>query len=177
MSVAGWVMLGSAVTSAACCLMPGARATPRAHANAIAMAAVMVLAATLPSPYTHQWGALILFILAAGMVVGLVEASVHRRVEHGGAVEVHRATGSALTAAALLLHQHTGGHSSHQHVDRAVTTHAAILVLQTATIVYLAWTLSAVIRSHPSMTALVRSEHLSMATSLLVMVFAADHIA
>jgi hypothetical protein len=159
MVAAGWVMLGSAATSAACCLMPRAQATPRAQANAVGMLTVMVLAATVPSPFVHRAGALILLTLAAGVGVGLVgTGSAQPR-----AVEGHRAAGSVLTAAALLLHEHMEG--------------AIVVLLQASTIAYAAWTLVAVTRSHVSMTPRLRWEHLAMATSLGAMVFAVNHLA
>jgi len=159
MTAASWVMLGSAAASAACCLSPRAGATPRAQANAVGMLTVMVLAATVPSPFVHRAGALILITLAAGVGFGLVEAgSAQPR-----AVEGHRAAGSVLTAAALLLHEHMEG--------------PVVVLLQAATIAYAPWTLVAVIRTHAWMTPRLRWEHLTMATSLAAMVFAVNHLA
>ena len=159
MVAAGWLMLGSAATSAACCLTPRAEATPRAQANAIGMLTVMVLAATVPSPFVHRAGALVLLTLGAGVGYGLVGAGTTQP----RAVEGHRAAGSVLTAAALLLHEHMEG--------------STVVVLQAATIAYAAWTLVAVIRTHTWMTTRLRWEHLAMATSLGAMVFAMNHLA
>jgi len=156
-TVAGWVMVGSAATSAACCLLPRAQATPRAQANAVGMLTVMVLAITVPSPFMHRAGALFLLTLAAGLGLGLVEAgSLHWQPEHARAAEWHRATGSVLTAAALLLHEHAGG----------------AIVVQAFTVAYAAWTLATVLSPHASMTQRLRWEHVAKATCLSAMVFA-----
>jgi hypothetical protein len=171
MTAASWVMLGSAAASAACCLSPRAKATPRAQANAVGMLTVMVLATAVPSPFVYRGGALILLTLGYGVGVGLVNAGAfHRHAEYARAVEAHRATGTVLTAAALLLHQHTGG-GLPQHTDHAVAAPATSLILLTATtIAYVAWTLIAVIPRHTSMIQLLRWEHIAMATSLAAMV-------
>jgi hypothetical protein len=66
-------MVGSAASSAGCCLLPRAQATPRAQANAIGMLTVMVLAITVPSPFLHLGGALLLLALAAGVGLGLFD--------------------------------------------------------------------------------------------------------
>jgi hypothetical protein len=164
MAAGGWVMVGSAATSTACCLMPRARATPRAQANAAAMLTLMVFAATVPSPLLNRAGALILLTLAAGVGFGLADAGSFRpRVGPTRAVEGHRAVGSVLAAAALLLHQHAAAPGP--------------VLLYGCTIAYLAWTLAAVIRPHTAMTPLLRWEHVAMATSLAAMVFATNHLA
>jgi hypothetical protein len=171
MTAASWVMLGSAAASAACCLSPRARATPRAQANAIGMLAVMVLAAAVPSPFVYQGGALILLTLGGAVGLGLVNAgSFHLHAEYARAIEAHRAAGTVLTAAALLVHQHTGG-GVHQHTAQAASAHpASLVVLAAATVAYVAWTLVAIIRSHASMIQLLRWEHVTMATCVAAMV-------
>ena len=117
----------------------------------------VALATSVPSPFVHRAGAVILLTLAGGIGLGLVETgSLQWQADHARAAERHRATGSVVTAAALLLHQHVQG----------------AIVLRAFTIAYAAWTLIAVLRPRASMTHRLRWEHVAMATCLGATVFA-----
>ena len=167
------VMLGSAVLSACCCVVPRAGASRRARILAGAMVAVMAAVTFDAASVVQYAGALLLLALAVALAIG-------GPTERGAEAEWHRAAGAVLMALAVLMHRHGGSMATHDMAigpgmdggTAAGDDTELVLLVRVATVAYLCWVTAGVVRlRNRPVTDLLRWEHLAMGASLASMIF------
>lgn len=156
-------MLGTALTSASCCVAAPARASTWARSLAIGMVLVMAAVVVTGSPEVRYAGGALLLALASALLAGgpaLAE------------VDLHRTAGATLMALAILLARHAPMAGMNQAgMTQAGGYEVANVALRTATAAYVCWTAVTLVRlRHRPLRDLLRWEHAAMAASVAVMV-------